>query len=148
MRRNVIYFSPKDSIFEIARVLSRENISGAPVIDGGKVTGVISETDIVRFMKIKLPKFRLATEEPHVLALLTAELVKEEVEFVREIKKIARTEVGDFMSKDIISVSPESTLLEAAEVMENKKVSRLPVIASGRLVGMISRIDLIKALVE
>ncbi len=148
MRRNIIYFSPDDSIFKIARVLSRENISGAPVIQEGKVVGVISESDIIRFMRIKLPDLDASSEEPHMLTLFVGQLFKRELEFMTELKRVSKMKAEDFMSTDIVSINPEATILEAAEVMERNKVNRLPVIANERLVGMVSQADLLKVLVE
>lgn len=148
MRRNVIYFSPADSIFDIARTLSNENISGAPVIEEGKVVGVISESDIIRFMKIRLPEVDNSTEEPHMLTLFMTQLFKKELDFVVEMKKVSKMKAADFMSTEIVSIEPDATILEAAERMERHKVNRLPVIANDRLVGMISQADLLKVLVE
>ena len=55
MKKDVIYFTPNDSIFDVAKVFSEKNISGAPVVDNGQIVGIISETDIIKFMRLKLP---------------------------------------------------------------------------------------------
>jgi CBS domain-containing protein len=148
MKRNVIYFSPEDSIFEVARVFSREGISGAPVIENGKVVGVISETDLIRFLKMHFPKFHAYAEEPHFFALLVGHLLKEKIQFHLEMKKFQKIKVREIMSKSIISVSPEATIIEAAELMDKYAVDRLPVIANKRLVGLITKADLIRVFLE
>ena len=148
MKRKVVKFSPNDSIFEVAKVFSKNNISGAPVVRNNKVVGVISEGDILNFLKIKLPEASGLAEEPHVLTLMIANFVKEGIEFINEAKNISKTKVDNFMSKEIISISPEANILEAAQIMATHKVNRLPVITGEKLVGIISRADLIKALLE
>lgn len=148
MKRKVVHFSPKDSVFEAAKVFSKYNISGAPVVHRNKVVGVISEADIIKFLEIKLPRTENIAEEPHVLALLVANLVKEGIEFIREIKKISKTKVENFMTKEVLSIHPGAQILEAAQLMSQHNVNRLPVIENQRLVGNISRADLIRALLE
>lgn len=146
MKRKVVYFKPSDSIFDVAKVFSKRHISGAPVVKGRKVVGVISETDIIKFIKVKLPETDIFTHEPHALTILVAKFVREGIDFMREIKKISKCDVEDFMSKEVISITPDSSILEAAEIMEKYHVDRLPVIEKGRLRGIIARADLINAM--
>ena len=56
MNKRVVFFSPEDSIFDVAKIFSKRSISGAPVVRNKKVIGVISESDIVKFMSLKLGK--------------------------------------------------------------------------------------------
>lgn len=149
MKREVVSFGPHDSVFDVAEVLSKNNISGAPVVDGMKVVGMISVSDIVKFMRVKIPESNFFTNEPHSLSMLVAGFVKEGIDFAREIKKISKNMVGDFMSKDVVSISPDSTLIEVAEMLDKHKIDRLPVIdVKGKLIGIISRTDLLKALLD
>lgn len=148
MKKKVIYFSPKDSVFKVAKVLSEHNISGAPVVHEKKVVGVISEADIINFMRIKLPKVEGLAEEPHVLALIMANFVKTGIDFITEIKKISKIKVENFMSRDVLSINPDAEILEAAEIMAKHQVDRLLVVVNEKLIGIISRADLIRALLE
>lgn len=149
MKKDVVSFGPHDSVFDVAEVLSKNNISGAPVVDGMKVVGMISVSDIVKFMRVKIPESNFFTNEPHSLSMLVAGFVKEGIDFAREIKKISKNMVGDFMSKDVVSISPDSTLIEVAEILDKHKIDRLPVIdAKGKLIGIISRTDLLRALLD
>lgn len=147
MKKKVIYFSPEDSIFKAAKIFSKKNISGAPVIENGKVIGMISESDLIKFLQLKLPKVEVTTE-PHILSLLILNFLKRTINFHKELKKICKFKVKDFMSKNVISISPDSSLFEAAEMMEKYKIRRLPVIKNNKLVGIISRADLIKVLIK
>lgn len=149
MKRDVVSFGPHDSVFDVAEVLSKNNISGAPVVDGMKVVGMISVSDIVKFMRVKVPESNFFTNEPHSLSMLVAGFVKEGIDFAREIKKISKNMVGDFMSKDVVSISPDATLIEVAEILDKHRIDRLPVIdGKGKLVGIISRTDLLRALLD
>jgi len=145
MNSEVLYFKPEDSIFEVAKVFSEKNISGAPVVENDKVVGVISECDIVKFMSSKLGKKRTALPS---LSLLIFSFIKDNVELKSEVDKISKIKIKDFMSRKVVSINSEANLLEAASLMEKYDINRLPVVDEGKLVGIVSRADLIKALIE
>lgn len=144
MKKKVIYFSPNDSIFKVAKIFSQKNISGAPVVENGKVVGVISETDIIKFIRMKFPSSIAAPQ----LSLLILNFLKNTFGFREEVKKVSKLRVKDLMSKKVVSISPKASILEAAEKMEKFDVQRLPVIEKGKLVGIISRADLVKTLIK
>jgi len=146
MNKNVIYFKPNDSVFEVAKVFSEKNISGAPVVENKKVIGVISESDIVNFMSSKLGK-KQDVVSPSMTFMLFS-FLEDYSKLKTEIGRISKTKVRDVMSKKIVSISSDANLFEAASLMEKKDINRLPVIDSGKLVGIIARADLIKALIE
>jgi CBS domain-containing protein len=149
MNPDIIFFKPEDSIFDVAKVFSERRISGAPVVEGDEVVGVISISDIVKFMSLGLPeKQESPLGESHILYLMFLNTLKDELKFREDLKKISSTQIKDIMSKEIISVSPDTSLYEAASIMEKHDVNRLPVIENGKLVGIIARADLIKALIE
>lgn len=144
MNPYVIYFKPGDSIFKVAKVFSENDISGAPVVKNKNVIGVISESDIVKFMSFKLGRPSPLTS----LSLLIISFIKDNIQIKSQLKRISKTKIKDFMSKEVISIHSEASLLEAACLMEKNDVNRLPVIDDGKLVGIIARADLIKALIE
>lgn len=151
MRCDVFFVKPNHSVFDVAKVFSQNNISGAPVVDKGKVVGVVSISDIVKFMNVKLANADIIVHEPQSLSFLFLNLVKmgkDYVDFKKELERISKTEIKHMMSKKVVSISPEANLFEAAEMMEKNDVNRLPVIENGKLIGIIARADLIKALVE
>ena len=152
MNTEVVYFKADNSIFDVAKIFSEHGISGAPVVEKGKVIGVISETDIVNFMKIKLCSSLVVPSEVthHSLSLLLLNFLragKDHLEFKNELDRISKTKVEDMMSREIVAVKPDTNLFEAAILMEKHDVNRLPVIKDDKLIGIIARADLIKALV-
>lgn len=149
MKRKVITVKPTDSIFKVAETLSKHHISGTPVVRKGKVLGVITESDIIKFMKLDLSKTHTELiAEPHALSIVILALIKDHLGVKKHLEKMSKIQVKDFMTRDVISVKPDENILDAANLLEENHIDRLPVINKGRLVGIISRCDLIKALID
>lgn len=149
MNKKVISLSPEETIFEAAEKLHRYKISGAPVVKDGKLVGVISVSDIVRFLDIKLsglPKIQTPGLSTILLALFRMKKIHSD--FKKELEKLKCYRVCEVMTKEVVTVNPSATLIEAAELMDKYDVNRLPVVSKGKLVGIVARADLIKALVE
>ena len=149
MNKDVIYLSPEDTIFDAAKKLSQSNIAGAPVVEKDKLVGVISTSDIIKFIDIKIGKLP-RIDSPGLSTLLFAliQIQKIRSDFKDELKKISATKIRDVMTKNVITISASATLVEAAELIEKHDVNRLPVVSEGKLVGIVARADLIKALVD
>ena len=154
MSKSVIFFKPNDTIFKAAKIFSKKKISGAPVVEDAKtkkVIGVISETDIVKFMGTSLTgDEKLAGDFTYQsLTLLFFNFIRMSKNFLntrKEIDRITRIKIKDVMSKEVVSVSPDTNIFDAASLMDMHDVNRLPVLQKGRLVGIIARADLLKAL--
>ncbi len=152
MNPKVIYFSPEDSIFDVAKVFSEKDISGAPVVEKGKVVGIISISDIVKFLSLKLESSKLELSNPLSLTMQILNLIqlgKKYLEFKKEIEKISHTKVKDVMCKKVVCIGPDDSLLEAATKMTENDVNRLPVVdENGKLIGIIAREDLVRSLLS
>jgi len=149
MKRKVITVKPTDSIFKVAETLSKHHISGTPVVNKRKVVGIITETDIVKFMKLDLSKTHAElVAEPHALTVVILALIKDQLGVKKHLEKMSKIKVSDFMTKEVISVPPDENILEAAALLDKHHIDRLPVINKGRLGGIISRCDLIRALLD
>ncbi|MEM7825554.1 MAG: CBS domain-containing protein [Candidatus Aenigmatarchaeota archaeon] len=149
MNCKVISLNPEDSIFEAAKVFSEKNISGAPVVKDGKVVGVISTSDIIRFISIKLKKEEIS--QAPSLSLLLFDFIKSSKDYLtfkKEVGRISRTKIKNVMSTEVVCINPEASIIEAASLMEKNDVNRLPVVENEKLVGIITREDLIRALIE
>jgi CBS domain-containing protein len=125
--------APGTSLKDVARLLVARGISGLPVVgNDGEVVGVVSEADV-------LAKERPAPEEVGALERLV-----HRADPVAEAKGAART-AGEAMTSPAITIEPFWTIPTAAQIMLERGVNRLPVVHQGRLVGIVTRADLVRA---
>jgi CBS domain-containing protein len=148
MNCNVICLDPENSIFDAAKIFSEKNISGAPVVKDGKIVGIISISDIIRFISMKLQKAETPLPSLSLLIFEFIKSSKDYLTFKKEMKKISKVKVKDVMSTRVVCISPEASIIEAASLMEKNDVNRLPVVENDKLVGIIAREDLVKAIIE
>lgn len=149
MNKDVIFLSPDNTIFEAAKLLAQLDIAGAPVVKNDKIVGILSISDIIKFIDIKLGKLpNIDTPGLSNFLLVLLKMKKIHSDFGKQLDKITKHTVNEVMTKNVITVSPLSTLIEAAELMEKYNVNRLPVVSEGKLVGIVARADLIKALID
>jgi CBS domain-containing protein len=131
MTEGVLSVTPGASLREAATVLVEHRVSGLPVIDDvGEVVGVLSETDIVM-------KASGGTERSGYLVwFFDSDLTGE---------KVAAETVGQAMSSPAVTITPDRTVHEAARIMIEERVNRLPVVRDGKLVGILTRSDIVRA---
>jgi len=145
MSENVITISPEESIRDAIEKMAKNNVSGLIVVENEKVIGIISESDVIKFLSSGFPEIKT----PINVTLSILQVLESGIKIMNEVKKIGKLKVKDLMNKRVFSVKPEDTVLEAARIMSKKDVRRLPVIdENGKLVGVISRTDILKALVK
>jgi CBS domain-containing protein len=137
MTSAVITVAPDTPVMEIVTLLLRHNISGLPVVDeAGMVLGVVSEGDLLRRAELGTEKQRGSWR---TFFTGTAKLASE---YVRSHGRQAR----DVMTADVICVGPATTLEAIADMMEEHHIKRVPVVAERKLVGIVSRKNLLRAL--
>ena len=139
MTKNVIAVSADTTVQEIARLLKEHRIGGVPVIDGeGEVIGMVSEGDL--FLKEKRFPYG-ATGAPALFDQYV------EPENIAEIYQAARRlTAADVMTKAVVTVDPQDQVGQVAETMMRDNIRRVPVAHDGKLVGIISRTDIIHLL--
>lgn len=142
MTREIITVRWNATIGDIAELLIRHGISGVPVVDdGGALLGIVSEGDLLH--KEANPRL------PNYVNLLGAVIYYNGVERYREdFKKIMAGQAADIMTEKVISVSEEAEVTDIAQIMLEKNIKRVPVVKDGRLVGIISRADIIRLLIN
>jgi CBS domain-containing protein len=143
MTHLVATFRPQDTIYDAARRLGANRISGAPVVDGGKLVGVVSETDLVGSL---LPEQKKdAPFGPS--AAITLPLLLGGAATPRAARDVGR--VGDVMSTEVVSIRPEASVREAASLIDRCGFRRLPVVdGESFVVGILTRSDLVRAMVR
>ena len=136
MTRDVLTVGPDVTVAEIARVLLQRHISGVPVIEDGKVVGVVSEGDLIHRQEIGTEKRRGSWW----LRLCAGE--RSPVDFIKSHGVTAR----DVMTQPVVTVTEDTPLDEIADLFEDRGIKRVPVVRNGKLVGIISRANLLQAL--
>ena len=127
---------PESTVEDAIRLFAEARISGAPVVSNGQLLGIITEGDLIfQDADIKAPGFLDILGG--IVPLGSTE------EYRREALKSAGVTVGEVMTDDPITVAPEATLAEAATVMAERRKKILPVVDGGRLVGVITRMDIL-----
>jgi len=136
MTRDVVTVNPDTPLRDIARLLSESKISGMPVVEDGHVVGVISEADILAKERGKTP------QRKRLLDFLLEDRPGAEL-------KLEATTAREAMSAGALTIGPESPVADAAARMIDERVNRLPVVdRDGRLIGIVTRADLVRAFVR
>jgi CBS domain-containing protein len=133
MTRDVRTVAPHTPLKQVAAILAQHRISGLPVCDAdGRVVGVVSEADI-------LYKQQARRERSGPLAWLADGGAQEAA-----AKRAAYT-AGETMSEPPVTIGPDRSVAEAARLMIERKVNRLPVVKGDELVGIVTRSDVVRA---
>jgi len=146
MNKKVITCKPDDTLSHLSKLFRENHISGLPVVEKGKVVGLISETDLIKLFKA--PEFSNELWLPSPLEIIEIplrNLVRLE-ETKKALEKMKLRPVRDIMTKTIHSISPEDSLEEASRIMVKYKINRLPVMENSRLLGIVARSDIIRGL--
>jgi CBS domain-containing protein len=140
MTRTVVTAGPNDTVTQVAQVLSRHAISAVPICnERGNVLGMLSEGDLMR-------PFGHATTARRAwwLSLLAEgeEVAPAFLDYIRMDKRRAR----DLMSTPVITATPKTSVPELADLLARYKIKRAPVLQEGRLIGIVSRGDILRSL--
>jgi len=137
MVRDVVTVGPDDDVADAIKLLAEFDVSALPVVEeDDKVIGIISEADLVRRPEIGTEKHRAWWLE----ALTPGSTLAE------EFAKAHGRRVSEVMSTDVVSAGEEASLGEIATLLEKHRIKRVPILRDGRLVGIVSRSNLIQAL--
>ncbi|MDD2619829.1 MAG: CBS domain-containing protein [Syntrophomonadaceae bacterium] len=142
MTRNVITVKPKDKVEEVAALLIENKISGLPVVDDEQhVIGIITEKDLM----IKASELKM----PFYLTLFDSIIFLENpIRFNSNLKKYTASIVKEAMNSKVLVVEEDTPLNKVVEIMQDKRINRVPVVRHSKLVGIITRNDILKSLVR
>uniref|UniRef100_A0A7V4G7E7 CBS domain-containing protein n=1 Tax=Desulfobacca acetoxidans TaxID=60893 RepID=A0A7V4G7E7_9BACT len=140
MTREVITVNVDASVEDLARLLETHRISGVPVLDqDGALVGVVTQSDLVRRSR--------DLELPPALNILDIHLFLETPSrFLKRLTQLLGNRVGEVMTPHPVVVAPDTPVQEIARIMDTQKVHTLPVMAEGKLVGIVGKLDLIRGL--
>jgi len=136
--------SPEADIGELARLLSDERLSSVPVVDDGKLVGMVGQADLV-FQEVEDD-----VDLPHTLPFFGGVIFLERMDKWRDrFRRAYGTSVADLMTSETVTVTAEDTVHDAAQKMVDHNINRLPVVdETGAVAGVISRADIVAALAE
>jgi CBS domain-containing protein len=137
MTRDVTTVSPDTSVRDIAALMMEKHISGVPVLtNNGKIIGMVSQSDL-------LHRAELGTERKHKWWFRT---FADSNALAREYAKAHGLKAHDIMSRYVVAVRDDAELRDVADILDSHRIKRVPVVQEGRLVGIITRGDLVRAL--
>jgi CBS domain-containing protein len=137
MVANVITVGSEATVQDVALILLSARISGVPVVGPkGELLGIVSEGDLMRRVEAGTGRRR-----PWWLAIFTGKEVLA-AEFVKEHSR----KVTDVMTRDVVTASPDTPLWTIANLLEKNAIKRVPIVQGGKVVGIVSRANLLQAL--
>ena len=142
MTRDPITANRATPLIEVIKILAEKRISGLPVVDeAGKLVGIISETDLMW-------RETGATIPPYFMFLDSVIYLENPAQYEREVHKALGETVGEAMTSDhLVTIAADQPLRNAAQLMHDRKVRRLPVVdASDRVIGILTRGDIIRSM--
>ena len=140
MTRNGVTVKKDQPISDLSKLFIENHFNGVPVLDdAGKVIGVVTQSNLIEQNK--------NLHIPTVIALFDAVLFLEsEKKFESDVKKLTGSKIEDIYHKNPITVSPDTELNEITTIMAEKDVHTLPVLENDKLVGIIGKKDVIRAM--
>jgi len=140
MTKEVITVSPETRVSDLTQTLAGKNLGGVPVVDAeGRLVGIVTQSDLIaRVEELELPP-ALNILDFHLYLQIPSHLF-------RKVEKMLGTTVADIMSPKPLTVSPDTPVPRIAALMEQQKIHTLPVLEGGKIVGIVGKIDLIRAL--
>jgi CBS-domain-containing membrane protein len=142
MDPELVTVRPEDDIETLVRLLNNHELPGVPVVnDGGRCLGIVTEADLV-----------IADEQgdlhlPHYIELFGGVVFLEPLRhFEERLRKAVGSNVKDIMTAEVTTIEPDAGVHEAGRVIAESGHNRLPVIEHGRLVGVVTRVDVLEAL--
>lgn len=137
MEKDVVSVSPTATYEEVAKILYKNQVSGVPVVEKGKLIGIVSEKDIFRIL---YPFYKSYYEHPEMYTDMEARELK--------VRDVRGHQVKRFMTKDVITVESDMPIMKVGALMLAKKVSRFPVVDNGKVVGIVSRKMIYRAVLK
>jgi CBS-domain-containing membrane protein len=140
MTTEVMTVSPQTTVLDLARLLAEHKINGVPVVDdNGRLVGIVTQSNLIDRVK----KFEL----PHVVTILDAHFYLElPGTFKKNLEKLVGNLVSDIMAAPPVTITADVQVDEIASIMARRQVHTLPVLDGDKLIGIIGKIDIIRAL--
>lgn len=146
MKNDPVTCGPDTTLREVAGIMKKWHIGGIPIVDKGHIMGIITESDVLRLLETGGMSEDLWLPSP-------LEIIEVPIrEFINwEKTRDALTDFGDkpvreVMKSPVITIGPDDSIEDAAALILKKKISRLPVVSAGNLVGIVTRRDIVEGI--
>lgn len=139
MTRDPLTVSPETPLGEAIQIMADKRIGGLPVVDGeGNLVGILSESDLMwQATGVELPAY--------IMLLDSVIYLKNPAQYNQELHKALGQLVRDAMTDKVVTITPEQTVRQAAHLMHDKRVRRLPVVdEAGKVIGVVTRGDIVR----
>lgn len=140
MTTDVVFVRPSTPVHEIAQLLVNHRITGVPVVDEHeRLVGIVTEHDLLaQHTKIHFPRY---------IQVLESVVVLGQAHFQEELRRTLATTAAELMTREVVTVTPATDVIEVAAIMFDRRVNPVPVVEGRRVVGIVSRSDLIRLMV-
>ncbi len=140
MTKKIVSVTLETSLTDLAKIFVETRFSNLPVLDeDGHLVGIVSETDLIEQHKpLHIPTVMTLFDWVFTLG--------SEKHFQEEVDRVTAATVGELYKKDPVTCSPETTVRELAGLMSQHQVHLLPVVDSGKMIGVVARLDLIRVM--
>lgn len=141
METDVYTVNEKDTIADVLRVLVEKKTSGLPIIDDNqKIVGFISDGDIMKY---------IAKQDPRIIDMTSFITVWYDIEsFDQKLEDLLKINVMELATTKAVTVNEDEAIDDVARILGKKKIKKVPVEADGKLVGVISRSNIIRYIVQ
>ena len=140
MTKEVVTVKPEMTIEDLARLFTKHDISGAPVVDeAGGLIGIVTENDLI--------KMEQRLHIPTIITIFDAVIyLGSSKKFEDDLKRMAATKVSDIYKRDVVTITENTTIEEVATIMCEKDIHHLPVVKKGKLMGIVGKKDVVWAI--
>jgi len=145
MNSEPVAIQATEAVSDAVRLLRTNEISGMPVLEGDRLAGVVSESDLLRMLSVEREGGLWLPSPLEVLEVPIRDLIRWE-KLQAGAEEAGMTRVSEVMTKKVFTVSPEDSIEKAASMMVRHRINRLPVLEEGKLVGIVTRGDIIAGL--
>lgn len=142
MTTDVVTASKNTTVRELAHIFESRHFGSLPIVDeNGDLTGIVTASDLIEQGR--------SLHIPTVISLFDWVIPLEgERSLERDLQKMTAQTAGEICSTDVVTISPSDPISKAADTMSSRKLHALPVVEGKKLVGMVSRIDIIRNIIK
>jgi CBS domain-containing protein len=151
MTKSLVTIGPEETLADLESLLLAKRIGGVPVVERGRLVGIVSRSDLVRLLGTEqsIADVQIDSDREYREDAFASDEVAERTAAAAQVaERLARFRVRDAMVSEVASVDAEAPLREVARQLAERRIHRLVVTEGGRLAGIVSTLDLVRAIAE